>query len=123
VEDLRASGAAGAAGQDLAFSVVDEPQRPFAPIPQSRLGQLKLPVIGLLMALMLSCALALLFILTNGSVLSARDVDREIALPVLGEIPELRRRRWFWQRTARDAVRQRLGQTARPSPAGAHQFA
>ena len=123
VEDLQASGAAGAAGQELAFSVVDEPQQPFAPIPHSRIAQLKLPVIGLFMALMLSCALALLFILTNGAVLSARDIDREIALPVLGEIPELRRRRWFWQRTARDAVRQRLGQAAQSNPSGVHQFA
>lgn len=111
-EDLQTTARAGATSQEFAFTVIDEPQRPIAPVPQSRFGPLKFPVIGFTMAMILSTAVALFFIFTNRAVLGGRDLRRMVDVPVLGELPELRRRRWFWQRGPRHAVRQRLTKPA-----------
>jgi hypothetical protein len=75
---------------------------------------IKIPAMGFVLALMLSAAIALFVVVTNRNVLSAQDVWGSLDLPVLGEVPELRRRRWPWQRASRDAVRQRLVAPARP---------
>lgn len=106
------SAAAGRKGQQFAFSVIDEPQRPYAPVAQGRLQLVRLPATGLALALVLSAVIAVLLILTNRTVLGAYDVQDTLGIKVLGEIPELRRRRWPWQRAPRDAVRHRLAEPA-----------
>jgi capsular polysaccharide biosynthesis protein len=116
-ETVKATGAAGLEGQELAFSVVDEPRQPLQPVPHSRLGLIRLPLIGIVVALMLSSAIAVFFIVTNRAVLGAQDIDSTLGLPVIGEIPELRRRRRPWQRAPRDAVRLRVVAPARVPPA------
>ena len=98
---------AGVEGAQFAFTVVDQPQRPLSPLPQSRLRLVKLPFIGLVLGLMLSSGIAALLILTNRSVHGAYDIRDRLGVPVLGEIPELRRKR-IWQRASRDAVRLRI---------------
>lgn len=121
-EDLKVGSAAGIEGQQLAFNVVDAPQQPRRPLGSSRMGLVKLPMIGMLMGLMLGSAIAVLLVVTNRSVLSTHDIRSSLSLPVLGEIPELRRRRWPWQRSPRHAVRIRLTAPARrvpPPPTGA----
>lgn len=117
-EQNQALTAAGLEGQQLAFTVVDEPQRPLNPVRHRRIGLLKLPLIGLVLGMMLSSGIATLLILTNRAVLGTYDVQTALGVPVLGEIPELRRRRLPWQRAHRDAVRLRLAGPARLSSPG-----
>jgi capsular polysaccharide biosynthesis protein len=111
---------AGIEGQQFAFTVVDEPQQPLRPVPSSKIGLLKLPVIGMVLALMLSSGIAALLVLTNRAVHGAFDIKMTLGVPVLGEIPELRRRPRLWRRASRDAVRLRLATPARPTAAGAN---
>jgi capsular polysaccharide biosynthesis protein len=111
-DQLQSLAGAGVEGQHLAFSVVDEPQRPLAPLRPSRLSLLKLPVVGLVLGTMLSSAVALALVLTNRAVQGPFDIQRQLGVPVIGEIPELRRRRWPWQRVPRHAVRMRLAAPA-----------
>ncbi len=98
-------GAAGLENQTLAFTVVDPPELPTAPLPHGRTALLKLPVVGLALATILSAVTAVLLILTNRSVLGAPTIAGLAAFPVLGEIPVLKRRRWLWQRAPRHGVR------------------
>jgi capsular polysaccharide biosynthesis protein len=116
-EEIQASARAGLEGQQLAFTVVDEPQPPLRPVPRGRLALIKLPAIGLVLASLLSGVIGLVLVLTNRTVLDARDIQRGVGLPVLEEIPELRRRRFPWQRAPRHAVRLRIVAPARPSTA------
>ncbi len=113
-EEVQATGRAGLEGQQLAFTVVDEPQPPLRPVPRGRLALIKLPAIGLVLASLLSGVIGLALVLTNRTMLDARDVQTGLGLPVLEEIPELRRRRFLWQRAPRHAVRLRLTAPARP---------
>ena len=101
---------AGIEGQPLGFTVLDEPQRPMYAVGTPRFGLIKLPLVGTVLALVVSSGVAVFLILTNRSVLGPTDVQIGLGLPVLGEIPELRRKRFPWQRSARDAVRWRLGE-------------
>jgi capsular polysaccharide biosynthesis protein len=118
-DQLQSSTGAASVGRPFAFTIVDEPQRPISPVPYGRLNQLKLPVIGLTLALMLSSGIAAFLVLTSRAVFDTEDVQRAIGVPVLGEIPVLRRRRWPWQRSPRDAVRLLLAAPARPATSNA----
>ena len=111
-DEVKANAGAGLQAQPFTFTVMDEPERPLYPIRSSRLGLVKLPVIGFVLSLNLSGAIAALLILTNRAVLGAFDLRRATTVPVLGEVPELRRRRWLWQRRPRNAVRLRLAAPA-----------
>jgi uncharacterized protein involved in exopolysaccharide biosynthesis len=115
-EDLQTSAAAGFEGQELSFVVVDQPEQPLRPFTERRLSLLKLPLIGLVLGLILSAAIATILIITNRAVLGVRDLRSAFALPVLAEIPELRRKRWLWQRRPYDAVRMKLVGPARSAP-------
>jgi capsular polysaccharide biosynthesis protein len=108
-----AMGAAGLQSSAFAFTVVDPPSMPAAPLHESRVTLLKLPVIGFVLAVILSAGAAVALIFTNRSVLGASEVRDQLNIPVLGEIPVLRPRRWFWQRLPRHAVRQILAMPAR----------
>jgi capsular polysaccharide biosynthesis protein len=108
--------AAGLKGQEFTFTIVDSPERPIEPIRERLLARIKLPAVGLVLSLMLSSGIAVLLVITNRAVLGAYDVENVLALPVLGEVPELRRRR-FWQRAPRDAVRLRLASPGHIAPA------
>jgi capsular polysaccharide biosynthesis protein len=112
-EDVQTTLTAGREGQVFSFTVVDKPEPAVAPLKSSRIGLLKLPIIGLVLALILSAAVATFLVLTNRTVLGARDIRVAHGLPILGEIPQLRRRRWLWQRAPRDAVRITLAAPAR----------
>ena len=107
------SAAASQSAQPFAFTVVDQPQVPLGPVVASRLGLIKLPAVGLMLALMLSAAIAALLVLTNRAVLDPSDIEGVFAVPVLAEIPELGGRRWPGQGRQRDAVRLRLAAPAR----------
>jgi uncharacterized protein involved in exopolysaccharide biosynthesis len=107
--------AAGASGLPFTFTVVDQPQQPIAALTQSRTSQIKLPVIGLVLALLLAGLTAAYLILTDRRVRSVHDLEL-LGVPVLGAIPRLRRKRWFWQRRPREAVRLRLSAPGRLSP-------
>jgi hypothetical protein len=54
-------------------------------------------------------------ILTDRRLRSVHDLEL-LGVPVLGAIPRLRRKRWFWQRRPREAVRLRLSAPGRLSP-------
>lgn len=112
-DEIQANAAAGVEGQRLAFTVVDEPQVPLDPVVSRRFSVLKLPLVGTVMGLLLGAGLAVWLVLTNRAVLGTRDIQVSLGVPVLGEIPELRRRRWPWQPSPRDAVRLRLTTPAR----------
>lgn len=111
-EQALATGSASLEGQPLSFTVVDEPQVPINPLRARRLTLLKLPAIGAVLGLMLSSSIAALLVLSNRAVLGVYDVQTFLGLPVLGEVPELRRRR-IWQRRPKHAVRMRLAGPAR----------
>lgn len=111
--EIQRTSAAGLQGQQFSFTVVDEPRPPTKPIQAGRLSLVKLPVLGTVMGSMLGAALAVLLIMTNRSVMSTHDIKSSLGLPVLGEIPELRRRRRPWERSPRHAVRIRLASPAR----------
>lgn len=117
VDDMRLLATAGLEAQRFTFSLVDEPQVPTQPVATSRLALIKMPAAGLVVALMLSAGIAALLIFTNHSVYSANEFNAS-EIPVLAEIPELRRGRLF-RRNGRDAVRQRLSTPARPSESAA----
>lgn len=102
----------GLEGQQLAFNVIDEAQVPNLPLPVSKLSYLKLPVIGVIVAALLSSGLAAILVLTNRAVLSRYDIQTLGGVPLLGEVPVLRRRKRLWQRSHRDAVRLKLGMPA-----------
>lgn len=106
---------AGENGLPFTFSVVDQPQQPDQPITQSRTSLIKLPAIGLVLAILLSGLTAAYLVLTDRRVRSAHDLEL-LGVPVLGEIPRLRRKRWFWQRRPREIVRLRLSAPGRLSP-------
>jgi capsular polysaccharide biosynthesis protein len=114
---LVAQGSAGLKGQEFTFTVIDEPEVPLEPIREGRMALIKLPAVGFVLGLMLSSGIAVLLVITNRAVLGAYDVPGALALPVLGEVPELRRRR-PWQRASRDAVRLRLASPGHIAPAG-----
>jgi capsular polysaccharide biosynthesis protein len=119
-DSLNTTVAAGIQGQQLAFRVVDEPRMPLAPLGHSRLGMVVLPAFGLVMGLMLSGAVAVVVVITNRAVHGAPDVRGLLDLPVLAEVPELRRKRWPWQRAPRHAVRLRVVSPARSRAAETH---
>ncbi|MFN8558319.1 MAG: hypothetical protein U0531_13580 [Dehalococcoidia bacterium] len=104
--------AAGLEGQKLTFTVVDEPTPPFKPVQARRITMIKLPAIGLVLSILLSSVVAFVLVVTNRAVLGAADVRRITGLPVLGELPELRRRRRVWRRVPRSVVRLRMGAPA-----------
>jgi hypothetical protein len=79
-----------------------------------------LPAFGLVMGLMLSGAVAVVVVITNRAVHGAPDVRGLLDLPVLAEVPELRRKRWPWQRAPRHAVRLRVVSPARSRAAEPH---
>jgi hypothetical protein len=112
-DEIQADAKTGAQGRPLAFTIVDEPRTPTAPLRQSRMGLIKLPFIGLVMSLILSSVIAVVLVVTSHSVMGKNDLEGALGVPVLGEIPPLRRRRWLWQRRPRHAVRLRLASPAR----------
>jgi uncharacterized protein involved in exopolysaccharide biosynthesis len=114
---LQTQAATGLKGQQLSFNVVDEPERPLAPLRERRLSLIKLPAVGLVLGVMLSSGIAVLLILTNRTVLGPYDLEGALAIPLLGELPELRRRGRFWRRAPRDAVRLRIAAPGRIAPA------
>lgn len=112
-DELQSTAGASATGQQLAFTVIDEPQQPHAPVRQSRLAMVKLPFIGVVMAMMIGAGIAVFLVLTNRAIFNARDLETSAGVLVLGEIPELRGRRWLWQQVPRNIVRLHLSQPAR----------
>jgi len=107
--DSQSSAAAGRVGLPFTFQVVDQPVPPLTALQRSRMSLLKLPAIGVVLALMLSCVIAVVLVLSNRAVQSAGDITVPLGIPVLGEIPVLRRSRRWWRRSPRNAVRLRMG--------------
>lgn len=103
-------------GLPFTFSVVDQPLRPDQPLVVSRLSKIKLPIVGIVLALVLSSLTGAFLILTDRRVRSPHDLEDAFGVPVLGEIPHLRGKRWPWQRRPREIVRLRLSAPGRLSP-------
>jgi uncharacterized protein involved in exopolysaccharide biosynthesis len=112
-DEIQADAKTSAQGRPLAFTIVDEPRLPIDPLSQGRMGLLKLPFIGLVMSLILSSVIAVVLVVTSHAVMGKNDLEGALGVPVLGEIPPLRRRRWLWQRRPRHAVRLHLSSPAR----------
>ncbi|HLZ70673.1 MAG TPA: hypothetical protein VKV26_12300 [Dehalococcoidia bacterium] len=119
---LQQDAAAGQAGVPFTLTVVDQPQRPQLPVPTKRVDIYKLPAIALTLGLLLSLVAAVFLVLTDRTARGSYDFAGALAVPVLGEIGELRgfrwpfkrrahalrARRWLWRRKTHDVVRLRL---------------
>lgn len=100
-------------GQPLAFTVIDAPEPPLAPLTRRLLLRLELPLIGLVLGLMLSSGVAALLVLTERKILGPYDFPDSLGILVLGEIPELKLNGSGGRRGSDDAVRARLAASAR----------
>ena len=96
------------------FTVVDQPQRPVLPVHESRLTLLKIPIVGLILALMLSSGIAALLVLTSHTILDGRDVETYLGLPVVGTVSELGPSRCRLARRGGGSIRVQLAAPARP---------
>jgi capsular polysaccharide biosynthesis protein len=93
VAEQRAAATNGA--QPFAFTVVDAPVRAIRPVQPKLIDAIKLPLIGIMLGLMLSCAVATVLIYTDHTIRDARDLEVALGIPVLGVVSdvELRKRR------------------------------
>lgn len=118
-------------GLRYTFIVVDQPKAPLNAVKPSLMSRMKVPAIGVVLALLCAVGLGVWFVLVNHRLLGAYDVERMVGTPVLGELPTLRGARWRWmrrlnrvgrpgwwpQRRPADLVRLRLTLPARAEPA------
>ncbi|GAB4334541.1 MAG: hypothetical protein Kow0010_21590 [Dehalococcoidia bacterium] len=77
--------------QQLVFNVQDHPTLPEAPVAASLVERAMLPGAGLVLGVALSAGLLLVMYRTDHTVRSSEDL-RGLSAPLLGRIPELRRR-------------------------------
>jgi hypothetical protein len=105
--------AASRDAQPFTFSVVDQPQRPIAPVKPKILDLVKLPVIGLLLGLMLSAGVATLLIYTDHTIRNPQDIETALGTPVLSVITDLGRSRWAIGRRRADDLRLQVATPAR----------
>lgn len=103
---------AGSTALPYTFSVVDPPLKPTLPIYQKKTTLLKLPAIGLAVALVLSTLVAVCLLLADRRVFSPADVRESLNLKVLGTLPDLASR-WNWRRQPKEVVRWRIAAPAR----------
>jgi uncharacterized protein involved in exopolysaccharide biosynthesis len=110
--DLQWSVATSEDAQPFAFTVVDPPQFPVAPVHTSRLLLLRLPAVGLTVGLMLGGAVAALLVLTNHTIMDSHDVQTYLGVPVIGSVSELGGGGWLASRRRRRSVRLQLASPA-----------
>jgi hypothetical protein len=74
--------------QPFAFTVVDAPVRPILPVQLKLLDIIKLPLIGFVLGLMLSAAVATLLVYTDHTIRDAHDLEATLGIPVLGVVSD-----------------------------------
>ena len=74
--------------QPFAFTVVDPPTRALRPVTPKIIDLLKLPIVGLVLGLMLSCGIATVLIYTDHTIRDARDLESAVGVPVLGVVSD-----------------------------------
>jgi capsular polysaccharide biosynthesis protein len=110
-DDAKQQAQGGAAALPFTFTLVDQPQKPTMPIVEKKTALLRLPAIGLAVALMLSTVVGIYLILADRRIFGADDLDA-LGLTVLGTLPDLDSR---WRRRDRESVRRRIAGPARGS--------
>jgi uncharacterized protein involved in exopolysaccharide biosynthesis len=110
--DLQWNVATSEDAQPFAFTVVDQPQQPTTPVHESRLLLLRLPAVGLVVALMLGGGLAALLVLTNHTIMDSHDVETYLGVPVIGSVSELGSGGWLESRRRGRSVRLQLASPA-----------
>jgi capsular polysaccharide biosynthesis protein len=111
--DVQSAGAAGRSAAAVTFSVIDQPQRPLAPVSQGLKSRLQSIAIGLALGIMVSSGVAALLLLLNHSVVSKYDASTLLDLPILAEVPELSADGAGVDSDDYDSVRQRVASPAR----------
>lgn len=109
-EQAKQQAQAGSTALPYTFSVIDPPRKPVEPVPVKKTTLLKLPLIGLAFALMLSGLTAAYLVLSDRRIFTAADLREATGLAVLGTLPDLAAR---WRREPRDLVRARIAAPAR----------
>lgn len=90
LEDARNAVETAALAQQLVFSVQDHPALPEAPVEASLTERAMIPLAGLVLGGALSAALLLALYRLDHTIRSGEDL-RDLPVPLLGRIPELRR--------------------------------
>jgi len=74
--------------QPFQFTVVDAPVRAIRPVQPRFLDVIKLPVIGLLLGLMVSCGIATVLVCTDHTIRDAYDLESALGIRVLGVVSD-----------------------------------
>lgn len=109
-EQAKQRAQAGSTALPYTFSVIDPPRKPVEPMAVKKTTLLKLPLIGLAFALMLSGLTGAYLVLSDRRIFTAADLRETTGLTVLGTLPDLATR---WRRGPRDIVRARIAAPAR----------
>jgi len=99
--------------QPFAFTVVDAPVRAIRPLQTRLLDVVKLPVIGLLLGLMLSCAIATVLVCTDHTIRDPRDLESALGMPVLGVVSDFTSVKRQGTRLQEAAIRVQVADPAR----------